>query len=119
MLLCAAGAPNASAAPNVILILADDLGVGDLGVNGQNQRAAANLPAIATPNLDALAAQGLSFTRMYSDPICSPSRASLLTGFQIQNLKRDTTDGYEGLRAGEADKTWAQMLQEKGYKTAM
>lgn len=108
-----------AAQPNIVFILADDLGIGDLGVNGQNDRAAAGLPAIATPNLDALAGQSVSFTRMYSTPLCSPSRASLLTGFEIQNLRRDTTDGLNGFRAGAEDETWAQMLQEHGYRTAM
>ncbi|RIK83995.1 MAG: hypothetical protein DCC67_05450 [Planctomycetota bacterium] len=110
---------TASGSPNIIFLLADDMGFGDLGVNGQNARAAAGLPAIATPNIDALAAKSLSFTRMYSTPLCSPSRASMLTGFEIHNLKRDSTDSTEGLRAGEQDKTWAQMLQQHGYKTAM
>jgi arylsulfatase A-like enzyme len=110
---------TAATSPNIIVLLADDLGIGDLGVNGQNARASAGLPAISTPNIDKLASQSMSFTRMYSTPICSPSRGSILTGFQIQNLKKDTTDGLEGLRAGEEDKTWAQALQGQGYKTAM
>lgn len=107
--------------PNIVMILADDLGIGDLGVNGQNARAANGLPAIATPNIDALAAQGVSFTRMYSGaPVCSPSRASLLTGFEMNHVIKQFTDQHaEGLRAGELDKTWGQMLQSAGYETAM
>jgi uncharacterized sulfatase len=59
--------------PNIILILADDLGFGDLGVQGSR--------AIASPNIDALAADGMRFTEWYaSAPVCSPSRAALLTG---------------------------------------
>jgi arylsulfatase A-like enzyme len=107
--------------PNIVFILADDLGIGDLGVTGQNARAAAGLPAISTPNIDALAAQGMSFTRMYSGaPICSPSRASLLTGFEMTHVIKEHTDQHaEQLRAGEQDKTWGQMLQSAGYETGM
>lgn len=65
----AAGAPK----PNIIFILADDLGPGDVGVYGGTQ--------VATPRLDRLAAQGTRFTQYYSaSPICSPSRAGLITG---------------------------------------
>jgi arylsulfatase A-like enzyme len=102
-------------------MMADDLGIGDLGVTGQNARAAAGLPAISTPNIDALAAQGMSFTRMYSGaPICSPSRASLLTGFEMNHVVKEHIDQHsEQLRAGEQDKTWGQMLQSAGYETGM
>ena len=59
--------------PNIIVILADDLGYGDLGVQGSR--------AIQTPHVDALAAEGMRFTHCYSSaPVCSPSRAGLLTG---------------------------------------
>lgn len=102
-------------------MMADDLGIGDLGVTVQNARAAAGLPAISTPNIDALAAQGMSFTRMYSGaPVCSPSRASLLTGFEMNHVVKEHTDRhFEQLRAGEHDKTWGQMLQSTGYETGM
>ncbi len=64
-----AGAPR----PNLVVILADDLGYGDLGVQGSR--------AIQTPNIDTLAAEGMRFTQFYSSaPVCSPSRAGLLTG---------------------------------------
>ena len=58
-------------APNIVVILADDLGYADLGCYGSE---------IATPNLDALAAEGLRYTNFHATPMCSPSRASLLTG---------------------------------------
>jgi arylsulfatase A len=122
VLVFAAGSAPLSAAsskPNIIYILADDLGIGDLGVTGQNARAAAGLPAIATPNIDALAQQGMTFTRMYSTPLCTPSRASLLTGFEMHHLHRDVTEGIKGLRGGQLDKTWGQTLQEAGYTTGM
>ncbi|XP_064603249.1 arylsulfatase A-like [Liolophura sinensis] len=58
--------------PNVVIFLADDLGYGDLGCYGNDK--------VATPNIDALAAEGLKFSRMYSQPVCTPARAALLTG---------------------------------------
>ena len=57
--------------PNIIVILSDDMGYSDLGCFGSE---------IATPNLDALAAQGVRFTQFYNNARCCPSRASLLTG---------------------------------------
>jgi arylsulfatase A-like enzyme len=112
-------AQSANGGPNIVFILADDLGIGDLGVYGQNARAAAGLPAIKTPNIDALAAQSLSFSRMYTNPTCSPTRASLLTGFEQQHITKERVSDSLGLRPGEADKTWAQTLQEAGYRTGM
>jgi len=59
--------------PNIIIILADDLGYGDMGIQGST--------AIKTPNIDTLATEGVRFTSFYaSAPVCSPSRAGLLTG---------------------------------------
>src|ERR1700710_1264118 len=58
--------------PNVVIILADDMGYGDIGAFGA--------PNIRTPRLDAMAAQGQKWTNFYVQPVCSPSRAALLTG---------------------------------------
>src|SRR5437763_13393841 len=58
--------------PNVVFILADDLGINDLGCYGRKEH--------RTPNLDRLATQGVRFTQAYVQPLCSPTRAALLTG---------------------------------------
>lgn len=64
---------SAASKPNIVIILADDLGYGDLGCYGH--------PTIKTPNLDKMAAEGLRFTQFYSAAeVCTPSRAALLTG---------------------------------------
>jgi arylsulfatase A-like enzyme len=75
-----AGASDKPAKPNVILILADDLGFSDIGCYGGE---------IATPNLDRLAAGGLRMTQMYNTARCWPSRACLLTGYYAQQVNRD------------------------------
>lgn len=93
--------------PNIILLMSDDQGWGDVGFNG-NER-------IITPNLDAMAAAGIKFERFYaSSPLCSPTRGSCLTGrypFRFGVLAAHTA----GMRVGEF--TIAEMLQEKGYTT--
>ena len=73
LMVALAGAPAADAAPNVVLILADDLGWGDLGCYGQKE--------IRTPNLDRLAAEGMRFTQFYAgSSVCAPSRSCLMSG---------------------------------------
>ena len=110
--------------PNIVLIVADDLGYGDLGSYGQER--------IRTPELDRLAAQGMRFTRHYSgSPVCAPSRATLLTGFHTGHaVVRDNDEmnergdvwgdtlieGNHPLPPGTY--TIGRMLQEAGYVTA-
>src|SRR5689334_12088388 len=72
--------------PNILLILADDLGYSDLGCYGSE---------IATPNLDSLAKGGLRFTQFYNTARCWPSRAAILTGYYAQQVRRDTVPGVK------------------------
>ena len=96
------------ARPNVVLIVADDLGYGDLGCYGQK--------LIATPRLDAMAAEGLRFTNFYAgSTVCAPSRCVLMTGFHTGHCYI-RGNGRVNLRAG--DVTIAEMFQNKGYATA-
>ena len=92
--------------PNVVVILADDLGFSDLGCYGGE---------IMTPNLDSLAAGGLRFTQFYNTARCWPTRAALLTGYYAQQVRRDTVPGVRsGSRRG-ARPSWARLLPEMLY----
>ncbi|MGG4046934.1 sulfatase family protein [Paenibacillus favisporus] len=100
--------------PNVIVIYCDDLGYGDLGCYGSD--------AIRTPHLDALAQDGARFTNWYSNsPVCSPSRAALLTGkYPAKTGVSHILGGKRGTGGLKADaKTLAQRLKEHGYQTAL
>src|SRR5215216_2199514 len=73
------GQQNKEARPNIIFILADDLGYGDLGCYGQK--------LIQTPNLDRMATEGMRFTQFYAGaPVCAPSRAVLMTGLHVGHV---------------------------------
>ena len=78
--------------PNVLLILADDLGYSDLGCYGGE---------IATPNLDGLAKEGLRFTQFYNTARCWPSRAAIMTGYYAQAVRRDTVPGIPSGTSGK------------------
>jgi arylsulfatase A-like enzyme len=101
--------------PNVLVILADDLGYGDLSCFRQDP---ANPDApVFTPHIDSLAAQGVKFTQAYATPMCSPSRASLLTGKYPQRFGfYHNGDSHVGLPREE--KTFADVLRGAGYATA-
>lgn len=111
----ASGQTPASRPPNVIVIVTDDHGIGDVGCYEH--------PEVKTPNLDRLAASGVRFTQWYSNaPICSASRAAILTGKYPDRtgvkgaLPSEPTWDVQGLRAGEA--TMATVFRKLGYRTA-
>jgi arylsulfatase len=101
-------------APNVIVILADDLGFADLGCYGSE---------IPTPNLDRLAAGGLQFTDFHVTPMCSPTRAALLTGVNPHRAGAghvaNSDPGFPGYAAELADDvaTAAEVFRDAGYQT--
>ncbi len=112
--------PAREAPPNIVYLLADDLGYGELGAYGQT--------LIRTPNLDRLAAEGMKFTQHYAgSPVCAPSRNTLLTGFHTGHTQ--VRDNYElGGYIDEEERgqmpldsgtyTIGRMLQDAGYVTA-
>jgi arylsulfatase A len=96
--------------PNVILIMSDDQGYGDLSCHGN--------PHIRTPNLDRLSTQGATFTRFYVSPVCAPTRASLLTGrYNVRCGVHGVTGGRETMATDET--TVAEALKGAGYDTAL
>lgn len=107
MFLPAATVPGSP--PNVLLILTDDLGYGDLGCYGQDR--------IRTPNLDRLAATGARFTQVYAgSSVCAPSRCCLMTGMHNGHSRiRDNIPHNVTLR--EEDVTIAEVLRDAGYRT--
>ncbi|MGC8794290.1 MAG: arylsulfatase [Bryobacteraceae bacterium] len=97
--------------PNIVLILADDLGYGDLGCYGQKQ--------IATPNLDRLAAEGIRFTQAYAgSTVCAPSRCVLMTGLHTGHAWV-RGNRYPDLPLRPQDVTLTEILKKAGYRTAL
>ena len=102
--LLLAGTAAVAAPPNIVVIMADDLGYSDLGCYGGE---------IATPHLDALAQGGLRFTQAYNTARCWPSRAAVMTGYYAQQVRRDIVPGIasgggnRGIRPA-----WAPLLTE-------
>ena len=99
--------------PNILVIIADDMGFSDAGCYGGE---------IATPNLDGLAAGGLRFTQFYNTARCWPTRAALITGYYPQQIRRDGMPGAPrnfggGGRRPEWAQTIAENLRPAGYRT--
>lgn len=119
LLLCASGPllaeEDAPRRPNIVLIVADDLGYADVGYHGCEQ--------IPTPSIDAIAAAGVRFTQGYvTGPVCSPTRAGLLTGRYQQRYGHEFNTG--GIREDSSEvglptseRTIADVLSEAGYVT--
>lgn len=94
--------------PNIVLILADDMGWGDINANGN--------PVIETPVLNQLARQSLSFRRFYACPLSAPTRAEMLTGrYFLRTGVSSVTKGYENMNPHET--TLAEILKNNGYTT--
>lgn len=99
--------------PNLVIMLCDDLGYGDLGCYGH--------PVIRTPNLDRMAAEGARLTRCYSaSPVCSPSRAGLFTGRNPNRLGiRDWIPQDSGIYLRTEETTLPELLKNAGYRTCL
>jgi len=96
--------------PNIVVILSDDQGYGDLGIHGN--------PSIKTPNIDRLASEGVRIKDFYVSPLCSPTRASLLTGrYNHRTGVMWPARGGEVLRPRET--TIAEVLKQAGYRTGI
>ena len=102
-----------AARPNVVLILTDDQGYGDMGVYGN--------PAVQTPHLDALARQGVRLDQHYSGaPLCAPARAALLTGRYHQRTGALSVESNRGMdRIAPREATVADLFKAAGYATGM
>jgi arylsulfatase A-like enzyme len=112
--LRAAASPADARKPNIILILADDLGYGDVGCYGQAK--------IKTPNIDRLAAEGIRFTQAYAGcTVCAPSRCCLLTGRHTGHgtVRGNPLKDRQEFALGPEDVTVAKVLKRAGYATAM
>jgi len=96
--------------PNVVLVMTDDQGFGDLGVHGNS--------VIRTPHLDQLAKQSVWLKNFYVSPVCAPTRASLLTG--RYHYRTGVTDTYQGRAMMFQDEvTLAELLRDAGYRTGI
>jgi arylsulfatase A len=106
----AAQSEVAAAAPNILLIQADDLGYGDLSAYGQGR--------FSTPALDRMASEGIRFTQYYAgSAVCGPSRATLMTGLHTGHVWIRGND--DGVPLRPQDTTVAEVLRASGYRTAM
>ena len=96
--------------PNVLIFLTDDQGWGDLSINGN--------PNLKTPNIDQIAKNGARFQRFYVSPVCSPTRAELLTGkFFVRSGVNGVTKGYERMNIDH--KLISNFFKEKKYRTGL
>ena len=106
-------ADAATKKPNVVVLIVDDIGVGDIGFSGSTD--------VPTPNLDRLAGEGIIFRHGYVTPMCAPTRAAFLTGCNPARI------GFEDNRPGDSPhfgldrslKTVADVLRENGYATGL
>jgi uncharacterized sulfatase len=105
-----AGLAAAADRPNVIVIVTDDQGYGDIGANGN--------PWLRTPHLDRLRGEGVRLENFHVDPVCTPTRAALLTGrYAVRTGAWAVTEGRQLLRRGEV--TMAEVFAAGGYRTGI
>lgn len=111
LLMCLSSSAVAQDRPNIVIIWADDLGYGDLGVYGH--------PTIQTPNLDRMAHEGMKFTQFYAaDPRCTMSRAALLTGrYPVRTGVSGVFFAHDSTGMSPDEITIADALKEQGYAT--
>lgn len=115
----AAPAGTQPAKPNIIFILADDAGYGDVGFTGQKR--------FSTPNIDKFAREGMTMTQHYAGvPVCAPSRATLMTGLHTGHVSIRGNHGYVGnsdyttrIPLARTDLTIAERLKDLGYATGL
>src|SRR5688500_16277859 len=109
----AARAADAPPRPNVLFIIADDMGYADVGFNGGNE--------IKTPNIDSIAAAGAKLEQFYVQPVCSPTRAALMTGRYPMRygLQVGVVRPWAQYGLPLDERTLATALKEAGYETAI
>ena len=107
---CSSGKPPRGERPNIVLILTDDQGWGDIGAHGNDR--------IRTPALDRFAAESVELTRFYVEPVCAPTRAALLTGrYHYRSGVIHTSRG--GAKMHDDETTLAEILRAAGYRTGL
>jgi arylsulfatase A-like enzyme len=104
---------NKGKAPNIVYILIDDIGYGDMGIPELNA-----LRGYETPNINKLATQGMRLSRMYTEPSCTPTRIAFTTGRQpYRNGMADTAVDISGFGLAGKEVTLAELLSDAGYNT--
>ena len=105
---------NGGKAPNIVYILIDDIGFGDLGIPELNA-----IRGYKTPNINEFAREGMRFARMYTEPSCTPTRVAFMTGRQPhRNGMGDTAVDIAGFGLAEKEVTLAEVLSNAGYNTS-
>lgn len=111
VVISAAASAPAATRPNIVLILADDLGYGDIGAYGGKD--------VPTPNLDRLAREGVRFTDAYvTSPACAPSRLSLMSGAYTQWFGMTWNDDRSAHKLPDSQRLLPELLRAQGYRTA-
>ncbi|HYO83338.1 MAG TPA: arylsulfatase [Bryobacteraceae bacterium] len=108
--LVASGVAAPAKRPNILFVITDDQGFGDLSIHGN--------PHLRTPNMDRIGTEGVRFTQFHVTPVCSPTRASLMTG--RYNYRTGVVDTYLGRSMMHGDeRTLPEMLRGSGYATGL